>query len=125
MNEYKAIYHHLNLEELNFCFIYPKTLNSNLFLNTKEKISLQKSIISTSTYLLNLDTKNTGFLFEYKSQINLISMSSVILLKEIQKINPRNNALLIGKLIKLIEEKLIYNYINLFMLKIILLRLTN
>jgi len=41
-------------------------------------------------------------------------MQSEILSKKIQKINPIYNAVLIRKMIKLIEEKLIYNFINLF-----------
>ena len=52
--------------------------------------------------------------FEYKSQYNLLSLQSEILSKEIKKINPVFNAVLIRKLVKLIEEKLIYNYINYF-----------
>ena len=114
LNDYKAIYRYFNSEELSYCLNHPQTIDSMFELGTKEKISLRRTINSNATCILALNTKNTSILFEYKSQINLLSMQSEILSKKIQKINPIYNAVLIRKMVKLIEEKLIYNFINLF-----------
>ena len=114
LNDYKAIYRYFNSEELSYCLNHPQTIDSMFELGTKEKISLRRTINSNATCILALNTKNTSILFEYKSKINLLSMQSEILSKKIQKINPIYNAVLIRKMVKLIEEKLIYNFINLF-----------
>ena len=112
LDEYKTINGHLNLEELNYCLKYINPSNSNLDL--LEIIELRRKIAHGNIFLLSLDTKYKTLAFEYKSQYNLLSLQSEILLKEIKKINPVFNAVLIRKLVKLIEEKLIYNYINYF-----------
>ena len=112
LDEYKTINGHLNLEELNYCLKYINPSNSNLDL--LEKIELRRKIAHGNIFLLSLDTKYKTLAFEYKSQYNLLSLQSEILFKEFQKINPVFNAVLIRKLVKLIEEKLIYNYINYF-----------
>ena len=112
LDEYKSINGHLNLEELNYCLKYINPSNSNLDL--LEIIELRRKIAHGNIFLLSLDTKYKTLAFEYKSQYNLLSLQSEILSKEIKKINPVFNAVLIRKLVKLIEEKLIYNYINYF-----------
>ena len=112
LDEYKTINGHLNLEELNYCLKYINPSNSNL--DILEKIELRRKIAHGNIFLLSLDTKYKTLAFEYKSQYNLLSLQSEILFKEFQKINPVFNAVLIRKLVKLIEEKLIYNYINYF-----------
>ena len=112
LDEYKTINGYLNLEELNYCLKYINPSNSNLDL--LEKIELRRKIAHGNIFLLSLDTKYKTLAFEYKSQYNLLSLQSEILFKEFQKINPVFNAVLIRKLVKLIEEKLIYNYINYF-----------
>ena len=112
LDEYKTINGHLNLEELNYCLKYINPSNSNLDL--LEIIELRRKIAHGNIFLLSLDTKYKTLAFEYKSQYNLLSLQSEILSKEIKKINPVFNAVLIRKLVKLIEEKLIYNYINYF-----------
>ena len=112
LDEYKTINGHLNLEELNYCLKYINPSNSNLDL--LEIIELRRKIAHGNIFLLSLDTKYKTLAFEYKSQYNLLSLQSEILFKEFQKINPVFNAVLIRKLVKLIEEKLIYNYINYF-----------
>ena len=112
LDEYKTINGYLNLEEVNYCLKYINPSNSNLDL--LEKIELRRKIAHGNIFLLSLDTKYKTLAFEYKSQYNLLSLQSEILSKEIKKINPVFNAVLIRKLIKLIEEKLIYNYINYF-----------
>ena len=111
LDEYKTINGHLNLEELNYCLKYINPSNSNLDLL---EIKLRRKIAHGNIFLLSLDTKYKTLAFEYKSQYNLLSLQSEILSKEIKKINPVFNAVLIRKLVKLIEEKLIYNYINYF-----------
>ena len=111
LDEYKTINGHLNLEELNYCLKYINPSNSNLDLL---EIKLRRKIAHGNIFLLSLDTKYKTLAFEYKSQYNLLSLQSEILFKEFQKINPVFNAVLIRKLVKLIEEKLIYNYINYF-----------
>ena len=112
LDEYKTINGHLNLEELNYCLKYINPSNSNLDL--VEIIELRRKIAHGNIFLLSLDTKYKTLAFEYKSQYNLLSLQSEILSKEIKKINPVFNAVLIRKLVKLIEEKLIYSYINYF-----------
>ena len=112
LDEYKTINGHLNLEELNYCLKYINPSNSNL--DILENIELRRKIAHLNIFLLSLDTKYKTLAFEYKSQYNLLSLQSEILSKEIKKINPVFNAVLIRKLVKLIEEKLIYNYINYF-----------
>ena len=112
LDEYKTINGYLNLEELNYCLKYINPSNSNLDL--LEIIELRRKIAHGNIFLLSLDTKYKTLAFEYKSQYNLLSLQSEILSKEIKKINPVFNAVLIRKLVKLIEEKLIYNYINYF-----------
>ena len=112
LDEYKTINGYLNLEELNYCLKYINPSNSNLDL--LEIIELRRKIAHGNIFLLSLDTKYKTLAFEYKSQYNLLSLQSEILFKEFQKINPVFNAVLIRKLVKLIEEKLIYNYINYF-----------
>ena len=113
LDEYKTINGHLNLEELNYCLKYINPSNSNLDILEKI-IELRRKIAHGNIFLLSLDTKYKTLAFEYKSQYNLLSLQSEILSKEIKKINPVFNAVLIRKLVKLIEEKLIYNYINYF-----------
>ena len=112
LDEYKAINGYLNLEELNYCLnhINPSNSISDLL----EKIELRRLMSGGYITLLTLDTKYKSWDFEYKPKLNLLSLQSDILSKEIQKINPIYNAVLIRKLVKLIEEKLIYNYINYF-----------
>ena len=112
LDEYKTINGYLNLEELNYCLKYINPSNSNL--DILETIELRRKIAHGNIFLLSLDTKYKTLAFEYKSQYNLLSLQSEILSKEIKKINPVFNAVLIRKLVKLIEEKLIYNYINYF-----------
>lgn len=112
LDEYKTINGYLNLEELNYCLKYINPSNSNLDL--LETIELRRKIAHLNIFLLSLDTKYKTLAFEYKSQYNLLSLQSEILSKEIKKINPVFNAVLIRKLVKLIEEKLIYNYIIYF-----------
>ena len=112
LDEYKSINGYLNLEEVNYCLKYINPSNSNLDL--LEIIELRRKIAHGNIFLLSLDTKYKTLAFEYKSQYNLLSLQSEILSKEIKKINPVFNAVLIRKLVKLIEEKLIYNYINYF-----------
>ena len=112
LDEYKTINGYLNLEELNYCLKYINPSNSNL--DILEKIELRRKIAHGNIFLLSLDNKYKTLAFEYKSQYNLLSLQSEILFKEFQKINPVFNAVLIRKLVKLIEEKLIYNYINYF-----------
>ena len=112
LDEYKTINGYLNHEEVNYCLKYINPSNSNLDL--LEIIELRRKIAHGNIFLLSLDTKYKTLAFEYKSQYNLLSLQSEILSKEIKKINPVFNAVLIRKLVKLIEEKLIYNYINYF-----------
>ena len=112
LDDYQDIYHHLNPEELSFWLKNSKNINTNI--DILEKIELRREIAHVNTCLLAQDAKFKKVAFEYKSQNNLLSMKSEILSKEIQKINPVYNAVLIRKLIKLIEAKLIHNYYNFF-----------
>jgi len=114
LDDYQDIYHHLNPDELSFWLKNSKNINTNIDILEKIELRFRREIAHLNTCLLAQDTKFKKVAFEYKSQNNLLSMKSEILSKEIQKINPVYNAVLIRKLVKLIEEKLIYNYYNFF-----------
>ena len=64
-----------------------------------------------------MDTKNTELESRLKNELKMASLHSEILSKEIKRINPVYNAVITRKFVKLLEEKLIFKFINYFNVK--------
>lgn len=61
-----------------------------------------------------IHAKSNGLERDYKDQIKMLSMRSEVLSNQIQRINPIYNAVIIRKLARLLEEKLILTYKEFF-----------
>lgn len=112
-NEYQSNYSPLNNEELSY-FI-PKIMGAKKPISDFEgKLLFQRKINQINSFLLVMHIKSISLEANYKSQIKMLSIYSEILSKEIKKLNPKYNAVIIRKLVKLLEEKIIYTFIQFF-----------
>jgi len=113
--EYQSRYSPLNAEELSYFISKLIGIKKPIFdLEGKLSLLYQRRIIQINSYLLMNYTRSHSLEVDYKNQINMLSLRSDILSKEIKKINPVYRAVIIRKLVKLLEEKLIYSFIHFF-----------
>ena len=113
--EYQSRYSPLNAEELSYFISKLIGIKKPIFdLEGKLSLLYQRRIIQINSYLLMNYTSSHSLEVDYKNQINMLSLRSDILSKEIKKINPVYRAVIIRKLVKLLEEKLIYSFIHFF-----------
>ena len=113
--DYKSRYSPLNLEEITYFFSEHLEVKDPLSeLKIKEKLKSVKNIINSNLSIILIQSKNCGLEAKYKTQIKMLSMRSEILSKEIQRINPIYNAVIIRKFVKLLEEKLLSTFIVFF-----------
>jgi len=114
-DEYQLNYSPLNTEELSY-FIQKLIGAKRPISDLEWKLNLmsQRSIIQINSNLLMIYTRINSLEIDYRNQINMLSLSSEILSKEIQKINPVNRAVIIRKFLKFLEEIIIYEFIDYF-----------
>ena len=114
IREYRMRYSPLNNEELEYIFIkniVDEKINLDLELKYFES---KREIIQNKSFILLNHTKYYGLETDYKNQIKTLSIHSEILSKEIKRINPVYNAVIIRKMVKFLEEKLIQTFIQYF-----------
>ena len=114
IREYGMRYSPLNNEELEYIFIkniVDEKINLDLELKYFES---KREIIQNKSFILLNHTKYYGLETDYKNQIKTLSIHSEILSKEIKRINPVYNAVIIRKMVKFLEEKLIQTFIQYF-----------
>ena len=114
IREYSMRYSPLNNEELGYIFIkniVDEKINLDLELKYFES---KREIIQNKSFILLNHTKYYGLETDYKNQIKTLSIHSEILSKEIKRINPVYNAVIIRKMVKFLEEKLIQTFIQYF-----------
>jgi len=114
IREYGMRYSPLNNEELEYIFfknMVDKKINLDLELKYFES---KREIIQNKSFILLNHTKYYGLETDYKNQIKTLSIHSEILSKEIKRINPVYNAVVIRKMVKFLEEKLIQTFIQYF-----------
>ena len=114
IREYRMRYSPLNNEELEYIFfknMVDKKINLDLELKYFES---KREIIQNKSFILLNHTKYYGLETDYKNQIKTLSIHSEILSKEIKRINPVYNAVIIRKMVKFLEEKLIQTFIQYF-----------
>ena len=117
-DEYKSRYSPLNSEEIEFFSSYQESkANSSLDITKVSEIELQIRIVQLTSFILIMDTKNTELESRLKNELKMASLHSEILSKEIKRINPVYNAVITRKFVKLLEEKLIFKFINYFNVK--------
>ena len=116
--EYKRKYTPLNNEEISYFQSnhLRKTTYITELISIKE-ILLQEDKVNLTSYILIMDTKNNEFESYLKNKLSIFSFHSDILSKEIKRINPVYNAVVLRKFVKFLEEKLIFKYINNFDVK--------
>ena len=114
IREYGMRYSPLNNEELEYIFfknMVDKKINLDLELKYFES---KREIIQNKSFILLNHTKYYDLETDYKNQIKTLSIHSEILSKEIKRINPVYNAVIIRKMVKFLEEKLIQTFIQYF-----------
>ena len=114
IREYRMRYSPLNNEELEYIFIkniVDEKINLDLELKYFES---KREIMQNKSFILLNHTKYYGLETDYKNQIKTLSIHSEILSKEIKRINPVYNAVIIRKMVKFLEEKLIQTFIQYF-----------
>ena len=117
-DEYKSRYSPLNSEEIEFFSSYQESkANSSLDITKVSEIELQIRIVQLTSFILIMDTKNTELESRLENELKMASLHSEILSKEIKRINPVYNAVITRKFVKLLEEKLIFKFINYFNVK--------
>ena len=114
IREYRMRYSPLNNEELEYIFIkniVDEKINLDLELKYFES---KREIMQNKSFILLNHTKYYGLETDYKNQIKTLSIHSEILSEEIKRINPVYNAVIIRKMVKFLEEKLIQTFIQYF-----------
>jgi len=114
IREYGMRYSPLNNEELEYIFfknMVDKKINLDLELKYFES---KREIIQNKSFILLNHTKYYDLETDYKNQIKTLSIHSEILSKEIKRVNPVYNAVIIKKMVKFLEEKLIQTFIQYF-----------
>ena len=114
IREYRMRYSPLNNEELGYFFIkniVDEKINLDLELKYFES---KREIIQNKSFILLNHTKYYDLETDYKNQIKTLSIHSEILSKEIKRVNPVYNAVIIKKMVKFLEEKLIQTFIQYF-----------
>ena len=113
--EYETRYSPLNFEEISYFFSEQmKAKNVISELEIKHNLKSKTKFININSFILMINAKSYGLETEYKNQIKLLSMGSEVLSNKIQRINPIYNAVIIRKLVRLLEEKLILTYKEFF-----------
>lgn len=113
--EYESRHSPLNFEEISYFFseqMRAKNMNSEL--EIRHNLKSKTKIININSFILMIHAKSNGLERDYKDQIKMLSMRSEILSNQIQRINPIYNAVIIRKLARLLEEKLILTYKEFF-----------
>lgn len=113
--EYESRHSPLNFEEISYFFseqMRAKNMNSEL--EIRHNLKSKTKIININSFILMIHAKSNGLERDYKDQIKMLSMRSEVLSNQIQRINPIYNAVIIRKLARLLEEKLILTYKEFF-----------
>ena len=113
--EYESRHSPLNFEEISYFFseqMRAKNMNSEL--EIRHNLKSKTKIININSFILMIHAKSNGLERDYKDQIKMLSMRSEELSNQIQRINPIYNAVIIRKLARLLEEKLILTYKEFF-----------
>ena len=114
INEYRKTHSPLNNEELEYAIFENKVVKKfALDLEIKD-YKYKRDIIENKSFILLTLTKFYRQETNYKTQIKMLSINSEILSKEIRRINPVYNAVVIRKMVKFLEEKLIRTFIQYF-----------
>ena len=114
-NDYKSKYSPLNINELFYFVMAQMKFSSNISnMNMKQIIENKSNIVNIISVLLMMHVKSFSLQTEYENQIKILIFQSEILSKEIQRINPIYNAVIIRKMVKLLEERIISCFISYF-----------